>query len=155
MPECPSILALLAGSLESAACGVVITDRAANVLWVNQAFAEMSGYGRDEAVGRAPGLRPFGEHTARTCCEFWRTVLAGSTWSGRLHSRRKDGARYDEDVTVTPLTGDGGRLEMMVAIHSVPPEHEARSEDALALHQAVARWQERAQRPIESEQANR
>lgn len=154
MPECPSILALVAGSLESAACGVVITDRAANVLWVNPAFAEMSGYGRDEAVGRAPGLRPFGEHTARTCCEFWRAVLAGNVWRGRLHSRRKDGGRYDEDVTVTPLTGADGRPELMIAIHSVPPEHEASSEDALALHKAVARWQDSACQPIEGEPAS-
>ena len=130
-------LDVLTAALENAGDAIVITDRAGNVQWVNPAFAKMTGYAPREAVENAPGLRPFGDHAGDTCVEFWRTVLAGRRWCGRLKNRRKDGSTYEEDVTVTPVVDTAGQLTRLVAIHSETGRRQPQHAGLQALAEAL------------------
>lgn len=49
-------------ALEAAANGIAITDRKGKIVWVNAAFARLTGYGAAEVVGQTPSMLKSGQH---------------------------------------------------------------------------------------------
>jgi PAS domain-containing protein len=92
-------LRLLSTAVQSAANGIAVADRAANLLWINPAFTRMTGYNSAEAVGQNPPrpqvrpairgvLPPYVEHPRQRRTLAWGT---GQPPQGRLAlSRRND-----------------------------------------------------------------
>jgi diguanylate cyclase (GGDEF)-like protein/PAS domain S-box-containing protein len=110
-------LHLLDSALSAAANGIVITNTEAVIEWANPAFAKLTGYRLDEAIGRKPkelirsGLNPTALYS-----EMWSTVLAGRVWHGELINKRKDGSLYDEELTITPVLDDEDKVRHFVAV---------------------------------------
>src|SRR5665811_1816887 len=96
-------LRLLSAALEAAASGIVITNPEGTILWVNPAFTAVTGYTAEEAVGQNPRLLKSGKHARPFYSDLWNTILAGKVWHGELTNRRKDGTRYVEEMTITPV----------------------------------------------------
>lgn len=110
-------LELQAAALEAAANAIVITDLEGTVEWVNPAFTVLTGYARDEAVGRKPGeLLRSGVQDAEFYHQMWSTILDGRVWHGEVTNRRKDGRLYVEEQTITPVRNAVGELSRFVAI---------------------------------------
>jgi len=103
-------------ALEAAANGIVITDAHGRIEWANAAFAAMSGYAVDEAIGQTSRILKSGRHDDAFYADLWHTVAGGAVWQGRLVNRRKDGTLYDEEETITPVRGADGAIEHYVAI---------------------------------------
>jgi len=107
--------------LQSVALGVVehsvvITSRDGTIEWVNPAFTALSGFPREEAVGRKPSIQKSGLHDAAFYAQMWETILSGRTWEGELTNVRKDGSCYVEDLTITPVRDEGGEIAHFVAV---------------------------------------
>jgi PAS domain S-box-containing protein len=109
-------LRLQGQALESAANGIVITDHDGNIVWVNRAFTELSGYSRDEIIGRKPSILKSGKQDATCYRELWDTVLAGRIWRGEMINKRKDGTLYIEEMTITPVSTESGVITHFIAI---------------------------------------
>jgi len=107
---------LQAAALSAAANGIVITDRDGTIRWVNAAFSRLTGYSADEAIGRNPRILKSGQHDAAFYAGLYRTVLCGEVWRGEMVNRRKDGSRYTEDQTITPVRSDSGEITHFIAI---------------------------------------
>ena len=103
-------------ALEAAANGIVITDSQGKILWVNPAFTRLTGYTADEAIGQNPRLLRSGRHPQPFYAGLWAAIVAGKVWHGELVNRRKDGTCYDEEMTVTPVLGEDGRIQHFIAI---------------------------------------
>jgi diguanylate cyclase len=130
---------LLARALEAAADAVFIADREGRIVWVNDAFCRLSGYGRDEAIGRTPGLLKSGKQSPDFYRELWETILAGRTWQGELVERRRDGSLWTASQVVTPLLDEAGQVTHFVAIqHDVTASTREREEiQRLAFHDGL------------------
>jgi PAS domain S-box-containing protein len=110
-------LRLQGAALAAAANGIVITDAAGCIEWVNPAFAGLTGYTADEAIGRNPReLLKSGAQDSEVYRQLWATILAGDVWRGELINRRKDGSHYSEEMTVTPLRSEQGEISHFIAI---------------------------------------
>lgn len=109
-------LRLRNAALEATANGVVITDIAGTILWANEAFSELTGYHRDEALGKNPRILRSGVQTEAFYRQMWETITAGGVWRGELLNRRKDGTLYLEEMTITPVRGAKGSIEHFVAV---------------------------------------
>ena len=128
-----SVLRLQALALDSAANGVVITDRDGIVTWANPAFSRMTGYPLEEIVGKHTRVLKSGVHDAGFYGALWDVVLAGKIWSGEIVNRRRDGSVYREEQTITPVVDASGEVTHFIAIkQDVTGRHEA----ADALRQA-------------------
>jgi diguanylate cyclase (GGDEF)-like protein/PAS domain S-box-containing protein len=101
-------LHLLSAALEAAANGIVITDRQGTIVWVNQAFATMTGYSKEEVLGENPRLLKSGVQPNGYYAKLWTTISSGKVWQGEIINRRKDGTTYIEEMTITPVTHDPG-----------------------------------------------
>jgi PAS domain S-box-containing protein len=107
---------LQAAALQAAANAIAITDRAGTIQWVNDAFAQLTGYGATEAVGQNPRVLKSGVHPPEFYAELWQTILAGRVWRNELVNQRKDGTLYTEEMTITPVRDGGGAITHFVAI---------------------------------------
>jgi diguanylate cyclase (GGDEF)-like protein/PAS domain S-box-containing protein len=137
MPDRPH--PLLARALEAAANAVFIADRDGRIVWVNDAFCRLSGYGRDECIGRTPGILKSGRQSADFYRELWATILAGRSWQGEVVERRRDGSLWTASQAITPLLDESGAVTHFVAIqHDVTASSEAREAiERLAFHDSL------------------
>jgi two-component system, cell cycle sensor histidine kinase and response regulator CckA len=104
-------------ALDAAADGVVITDVAGSIVWVNPAFTAVTGYERSEAIGMTPGeLLRSGVHDLAFYEQLWSTIQNGEVWRGEISNRRKDGTVYVEEQSITPIKDDAGNITHFVAI---------------------------------------
>ena len=95
--------------------GILITDRDANIVEVNPAFTEITGYGRDEALGKNPRFLGSGRQTREFYADLWETLLIKGHWSGEIWNRRKDGALFAEHLTISSVRGAGGETRNYIA----------------------------------------
>ncbi len=110
-------LSLKSAALEAAANAIAITGRDGIIQWVNPAFGLLTGYSREEAIGKDPGaVLKSGAQGGEFYRELWDSILAGRVWQGRLVNRRKDGELYDEEMTITPVLDEAGRVSHFIAI---------------------------------------
>ncbi|MDO8989482.1 MAG: EAL domain-containing protein [Sideroxyarcus sp.] len=104
-------------ALNSTANAIVITDRDAVIQWANPAFAEMTGYTPEEAIGKYPkDLVSSGIQTREFYDALWKTIRSGQVWRGELVNRRKDGTLYTEEMTITPVYTESNTLTHFIAI---------------------------------------
>ncbi|HUS17766.1 MAG TPA: PAS domain S-box protein [Chloroflexia bacterium] len=109
-------LRLQATALESAANAITITDRAGRMTWINPAFARLTGYSQEEALGRPISLVRSGEQDRGFYATMWQTVLGGQVWHGELVNRRKDGSLYTVEQTITPVPNGAGEITHFTSI---------------------------------------
>ncbi len=109
-------LRLQLAALESAANGIVMTDRSGTIVWVNQAFTRLTGYDREEAIGKNPRVLKSGQHSSAFYRELWECILSGQVWRGELTNRRKDGTLYVEEMSITPVRQAGKEITHFVAV---------------------------------------
>lgn len=107
---------LLTAALESVANGIVIADREGQILWVNPAFTDLTGYAADDVIGNNPRLLKSGQHDKAYYEELWSTILEGNPWRGEIVNRRKDGTSYHEEMIITPVREEDGAIHHFVAI---------------------------------------
>jgi PAS domain S-box-containing protein len=122
---------LQTAALESAANGIVITDVSGNIQWVNPAFSRLTGYTREEALGKNPRILKSGKQDESVYRRLWSSILSGEIWSGEITNRRKDGQLYNEEMTIAPVRSISGEITNFVAIKQDVTERK-RVEAALA-----------------------
>lgn len=109
-------LRIQGAALDTAANAVMIVSSQGTITWVNRAFTELTGYEAIEAVGQNPRLLKSQRQPREFYTEMWQTVLAGHRWHGQLWNKRKDGTLYLEEMTITPVRGEGGAVTHLVGI---------------------------------------
>jgi diguanylate cyclase (GGDEF)-like protein/PAS domain S-box-containing protein len=116
-PPEPADLRLLSVAMKTAANAIFVTDADGRIEFVNPAFERLSGFSREEAIGRTPRFLKSGRQEDDFYAQLWQTILAGKAWSGRVVNRRKNGELFTVTQTVTPIADGGGRPTHFVAIH--------------------------------------
>ncbi|WP_170285821.1 EAL domain-containing protein [Propionivibrio limicola] len=98
--------------------GITITDTEGTILDVNEAFTEITGYTRDEVVGKNPRLLNSGRQSADYYAEMWRTLTETGHWYGEVWNRRKNGEIYPEMLSISAVHDASGRLQHYVGLFS-------------------------------------
>ena len=111
-------LQIAAGVFDHAAEGIMITDTLGNILDVNAAFSEITGYARDEVVGQSTRLLSSGHQNREFYAQMWTALKADGQWSGEVINRRKDGEVYSEHLTISAVTDAQGQALRFVALFS-------------------------------------
>lgn len=115
--------ARLTTAIDQAAETILVTDISGIIQYVNPAFEKITGYSRDEAIGNNPRMLQSGEHDKKFYKDLWGTLTSGETWNGRLINRKKSGALYQEDATISPVRDTSGKVVNYVAVkHDVTEE---------------------------------
>lgn len=126
---------MIAGTVfENSVEGVIIADVHGNIVYVNQAFSDITGYSQAEAIGRNPRFLKSGRHDDAFYDEMWQALGSEGRWQGELWNRRNDGAIYPELATISVVTDEKGVIRNYVAVF-IDISQQKRSEAEL-MHMA-------------------
>ncbi|WP_415718307.1 PAS domain S-box protein [Maridesulfovibrio sp.] len=103
-------------SVENSFASVVITDKGGNIVYVNPAFSKVTGYSREESIGKNTRVLKSGAHPNEFYRGMWRTIARGNTWKGEICNRKKDGTLFWEQATISPVMDTEGNLTNYVAV---------------------------------------
>jgi diguanylate cyclase (GGDEF)-like protein/PAS domain S-box-containing protein len=101
---------IAAQALEQIEDHVVFMDPGGVIRYVNQAFVDVTGYERDEALGETPRLLESGRHPAEFFARMWETLRRGERFHGELLNRRKDGRLFYDALVIAPVEGARGEI---------------------------------------------
>ncbi|QDS96557.1 Cyclic di-GMP phosphodiesterase Gmr [Roseimaritima multifibrata] len=95
-------------SAVSAAGIVVVTDVTGKIIEVNDNFCQISGYSREELLGKNHQILKSGRHPEEFFREMYSTIRRGKIWHGEVCDRAKDGSLYWMDTTIAPMLDEQG-----------------------------------------------
>ncbi len=114
--------------------GIVITDAQANIIRVNRAFQNITGYSLEEVIGKNPRIWSSGRQSKAFYAELWQRLLNNGSWAGEMWNKRRNGQIYPEWLTITAVKNEQGKTTGYVAIFNDITERK-KSEKALMEYQ--------------------
>ncbi len=128
-------------AIEQAGEVILITDPDGTIQYVNPAFTAVTGYSREEAIGRKPSLLKSGQQDRGFYQNLWGTITSGRVWQGRMVNKRKDGGLYTETATISPVMDSAGRILNFVAVKRDISEHLRAEEEQARLQEQLRQAQ--------------
>jgi len=107
---------LLATAVEQSAESVLITDPEGRIEYVNPAYERITGYSREEVLGKSPGILKSGQTEPYQYKLLWETITSGKVWRGKIVNKKKDGSLFTEEMTIAPVKDGQGRITHFVAV---------------------------------------
>lgn len=107
---------LLSQAVEQSAASIIITDTDGVIEFVNAAFTAITGYTREEALGRKTSMLSAGQTPSEVYRDMWKTIKAGGSWRGEMLNRRKNGEVYWDGVVINPVLDEHGAITGYVAL---------------------------------------
>ncbi len=105
----------LSSAVEQSADMVVMTGADGVIEYANPAFETLTGYTREEAVGRTPRILKSGRQDADFYQRMWGTLLAGKVFRGVLVNRKKNGELFWAEKTITPIVDERGQIRNFIS----------------------------------------
>jgi PAS domain S-box-containing protein len=106
----------LAQAVEQSPASIIITNLVGDIEYVNQAFLSVSGYQRDEVMGRNPSMLQSKKTPMENYRSLWSALGRGQTWKGEFINKRKDGSEYTDFAIIVPIREADGSVTHFVAV---------------------------------------
>jgi PAS domain S-box-containing protein len=95
---------------------VIITDALGKIEFVNPKFSQLTGYEINEVIGENPRILNSGTHSKEMYQNLWMTISSGKEWRGEIKNKKKNGDFYWEDVSISPIFNEDGKLVNFVGV---------------------------------------
>lgn len=106
LPDRNVRLGLFESAINGTRNGVVITTPDGSILYVNPAFTEITGYGRDHVIGKNMRILQSGRQSQSFYEAMWVSLRSQDSWSGSVWNRRNDGEIYQEWLSINALRNE-------------------------------------------------
>ncbi len=105
----------LSHAVEQSTLSIVITDIKGNIEYANPRLLDITGYTREEAIGKNSKIFSSGKTPPETYKDLWNTILSGKDWHGEFLNKKKDGELFWEHATISPIKNGDGSITNFVA----------------------------------------
>ena len=99
-------LAAFKKAVENSDNVIVMTDKNSNIIFANDSFTNVSGYSKEDALGKKPSVLKSGIQDESFYKDLNETISKGKTWKGRFINKKKNGELFYENATITPIFTD-------------------------------------------------
>lgn len=103
-------------AIEQLNVAIIITDKYANIQYANPFFAKLTGYTKDEVIGKNMGILKSGNTSKEKYEQMWDTLISGKNWHGELLNKKKNGELYWALNTISPIIDNNGIITNYIAI---------------------------------------
>lgn len=104
---------------------IQITDAGGRMIYVNPAFERVTGYHRDELLGRDPSVISSRKYSKEFWAKVWAVISAGKVWNGEIENRRKDGMPIYTQLLISPILTAEGTVTGYLGAHRDITEQKA------------------------------
>ncbi|MGZ5532872.1 MAG: EAL domain-containing protein, partial [Methylomonas sp.] len=111
-------LRLAASVFSHAHEGIMITTVDGTIIDVNEAFSNITGYSRAEALGQNPRMFSSGLQDDEFYNAMWRDLVEQGHWQGELWNRRKNGDLYPVMQTISAVRDKQGRILQYMSLYT-------------------------------------
>jgi len=95
---------------------VLITDNQCNIEYVNPAFTLLTGYTREEAIGKKPRILKSGKTPPEVYKRLWETITSGAEWRGEFCNKKKNGELYWDSSCISSIKNAAGVITNFIEI---------------------------------------
>ncbi len=106
----------LSSAVDQSASSVMITSTDGSIEYVNKRFTEITGYSYDEVLGNIADLFKTEVNSPANSHQLQDSIKTGKSWHGEIESARKNGEKYWELVSISPIHDDAGTLTHYVTV---------------------------------------
>ena len=103
------------------------TDTKGIITYGNRKFFEMTGYSKEEILGKPHNILRHPDMPKAAFNEMWKTVQSGTIWEGYVKNLRKDGKFYWVIVNIVPKLNESGKIIGFIASRKVPDKQKLKS----------------------------
>lgn len=112
------MLQLAASVFTHAQEGVMISDIDGTIIDVNHAFVKITGYSKNDVIGKNPSLLNSDRQSKEYYTAMWNQLIETGSWYGEIWNRRKNGEVYAEILTISTVHDTQGNPKHYVALFS-------------------------------------
>jgi len=94
------------------------TDITGRITYVNESFCQLSGYRKEELIGKPHNIVRHPDEPFSIYKDLWDTISSKKNWHGELKNIAKDGSVYYVDAHIFPLLNKNGHIIEYIAIRS-------------------------------------
>lgn len=103
-------------TVENSPNTILVTDTDGKIEYTNKKFSEISGYSKEEVIGKTPGILKSGETPSAEYDQLWKTIKMGIEWRGEIQNRKKSGELYWEHGSILPLKNQNDEIIKFISI---------------------------------------
>ncbi|MGX1429744.1 PAS domain S-box-containing protein [Cytobacillus horneckiae] len=90
--------------------GILVTNKKGQIISVNPAFTEITGYQKNEVIGQNPSILKSGKQSQAFYEDLWQSIENNGFWQGEIWNKRKDGQQYLQWLTISTIKNDAGEV---------------------------------------------
>ena len=94
-----------------------ITDTEGRMTYVNPAFLQVSGYTKEELIGKNPSIFGSKKQLKKFWSEMWTTIKSGKAWIGDVENQRKNGEPYHTQLLISPILDSEKNVTGYFGVH--------------------------------------
>lgn len=104
-------------AMDAVSHAVVITDEKGVIVDANPAYSNLTGYHRDEIIGKKPKeLSSSGHQSDEFYDEMWQTLQSGQHWHGELVNISKTGECYYQEMKISGIKDDSDQVTHFIGV---------------------------------------
>jgi len=112
---------------------IFIADAYNNIISVNPAFSKITGFSKEETIGKNPSVLSSGQMSQQFYTSMWAKLLKKGYWSGEITNKRKDGTSFLEELNITVVKNEKGEIDHYFALF-VDITQKKKAEDVIKQH---------------------
>lgn len=121
---------------------ISMTDTQGIITFANEHFLDISGYCKEELIGKNHNILKSDKHSTDFYEEMWATISSGKIWSGQICNKNKDGAEYWVEATIVPFMDENGLPYKYVSVRTDITEIKQSEEEAQASEKRLLEQQQ-------------
>ncbi len=95
---------------------ISVADLNGNIVYVNEEFEKISGYTKEELLGKPHSIFRHPQTPKETFKDLWKTIQANKSWKGLIKNIKKDGTSFYTKITVIPITDTNNTILEYLAL---------------------------------------
>ena len=103
-------------SIIDISASVTKTDTNGVITYVNDLFCNVSGYTKDELLGKNHSIVGHPGNPKKIYADMWSTIKDKKIWRSDIRNRRKNGDAYYESTVIAPILDENDKIKEYISI---------------------------------------